>query len=147
MGASIPTQKSYPGGAKAYLDGDTIGTTPVETEIPRSQVDLPHTWRVEFRNCDVAEGNLEKHVAGGRVTGYLFTLGILAIFRGPRGVMIQNIVGDKNQATTGSGFDVSKTQRLAERLTTLRDLYNRKLISQSVDEQESQKAIRDIGDH
>ena len=57
--------------------------------------------------------------------------------------MIQNIIGDKNQASTTTGPEVSKTQRLNEKLTTLRDLYNRKLISKEVYEQESQKAIRE----
>jgi hypothetical protein len=172
--AEYVTIKSYPGGAKAYVDGQVIGTTPAHTDIPRSQVGKPHTWRVEFRNCDFAEGNLETGVAGGRIVGYIFTVGILAIFRGPYyyrpvdailtggdceggptqarppapaqpGIMIQNIVGDKNQATTTTGPEISKTQRLAERLTTLRDLYNRKLISQRVYDEESQKAIQELG--
>jgi len=47
--------------------------------------------------------------------------------------------------TTG-GQNISKTQRLADRLTTLRDLYNRKLISQQVYDQESQKAVKEFGD-
>ena len=164
--------KSYPAGAKAYVDGQLIGSTPARAEIPRSQVGLPHTWRVEFRNCDAAEGQLRTGVGGGRIVGYIFTLGLVALAKGPRyyhpvdailtggdceggqarpaqpsapGVMIQNIVGDKNQAVT-TGQDISKTQRLAERLTTLRDLYNRKLISQQVYEQESQKAVKEFGD-
>jgi PEGA domain len=163
--------KSHPGGAKAYVDGTLIGTTPPMTEIPRGQVGAPHTWRVEFRNCDFAEGTLQTGIAGGRIVGYIFTLGILAAFRGPQyyrpvdailtggdcessgqvrpaappapGIMIQNIVGDRNQATTTTGPEISKTQRLNERLTTLRDMYNRKLISKEVYEQESQKAIKE----
>jgi hypothetical protein len=163
--------KSYPGGSKAYVDGQLIGTTPTDCEIPRSEVGKPHTWRVEFRNCDAAEGQLQTGVAGGRIVGYIFTLGILAAFRGPYyyhdvdavltggdcegsarpasvyqpqpGVLIQNIVGDKNQATTGTSTELTKTERLNERLTTLRDMYNRKLISKDVYEQESQKAIRE----
>jgi hypothetical protein len=162
--------KSYPAGSKAYVDGQLIGTTPANGEIPRSQVGLPHTWRVEFRNCDAAEGKLQTGIAGGRIVGYIFTAGILAAFRGPHyyrdvdavltggdcegtahvpsaapqpGILIQNIVGDKNQATTSGSSDLSKTQQLNERLTTLRDLYNRKLISRDVFEQESQKAIRE----
>lgn len=166
--------KSYPGGAKAYVDGVAIGTTPATTAIPRKQVGLPHTWRVEFRNCDAAEGQLETGVAGGRIVGYIFTAGILAAFRGPYyyrpvdailnggdcevsgqsrpapapapGIMIQNIVGDKNQPISTGGSDISKTQKLAERLTTLRDLYNRKLITQQVYEQESQKAVQEFSD-
>jgi|SRR5215468_6884 len=163
--------KSYPAGSKAYVDGQLIGTTPTYSTIPRSEVGLPHTWRVEFRNCDAAEGQLQTGVAPGRIVGYIFTAGILAAFRGPRyyhdvdavltggdcestghaypapapppGIMIQNIVGDHNQAGTTTGPEVSKTQHLNERLTTLRDLYNRKLISKEVYEQESAKAIRE----
>ena len=151
--------KSYPGGAKAYVDGAAIGTDHAVAAIGK---------------CDFAEGNLETGIAGGRIAGYIFTAGILAIFRGPRyyrpvdailtggdcegrgqgrpavapqqpGVMIQNIVGDHNQPIS-TGSEISKTQRLAERLTTLRDLYNRKLISQQVYEQESQKAVKEFGD-
>jgi hypothetical protein len=55
------------------------------------------------------------------------------------GIMIQNIVGDKNQA--GTAQEISNTQRLSERLTTLRDLYNRKLISEEVYEREMKKSV------
>lgn len=58
--------------------------------------------------------------------------------------MIQNIVGDKNQVVTTSGGDAaSKTQKLAEKLETLRDLYNRKRLSKAEYEAESQKAVRE----
>ena len=163
--------KSYPAGSKAYVDDHLIGTTPTYAQIPRTEVGLPHTWRVEFRNCDAAEGQLQTGVAPRRIVGYIFTAGILAAFRGPRyyhdvdailtggdcestghaypapapqpGIMIQNIVGDHNRAPTTTGSEISKTERLNERLTTLRDLYNRKLISKEAYEQESQKAIRE----
>lgn len=157
--------KSYPAGAKAYVDGQVIGTTPAGFQIPRSQVSAPHTWRVEYRNCEAAEGTLQTGVAGGRVAGYIFTLGILAIFRGPLyikpvdavltggdcetgkaapaqpGITVQQIVGDHNVAPAGSG--TTNTQKLAQQLETLRDLYNRKLISKDVYEAESQKAVRE----
>jgi hypothetical protein len=164
--------KSYPSGARAYVDGQDIGTTPASSKIPRSDVGKPHAWRVEFRNCDYAEGSLETGIAGGRIVGYIFTAGILAAFRGPYyfrpvdavltggdcegrpsqahsatppvpAIMIQNIVGDKNQALTTGGADASQTQRLAEKLGTLRDLYNRKLLSKAEYEAESQKAVRE----
>jgi hypothetical protein len=168
--AEYVTIKSYPGGARALVDGVVIGSTPAQTQIPRGEVGLVHPWRVEFRNCDPAEGTLGTGIAGGRIVGYIFTVGILAIFRSPyyykpvdailtggdcegpgrpaaapSGIMIQNIVGDKNQAT-GVGQDASRTQHLAERLTTLRDLYNRKLISEETYKEESQKAVKEFGD-
>ncbi len=164
------TIKSYPGGAKALIDGQVIGTTPATAAIPRSAVGLPHTWRVEYRNCDYAEGNLHTGIAPGRIVSYVFTAGIFALFRGPYyypdidavltggdcesgsprahpapqqpGILIQNVVGERNQATTTT-TELSKTQRLSDRLTTLRDLYNRKLINQEIYEQEMQKAIKE----
>jgi PEGA domain len=145
--------KSYPPGAKAYVDGSFIGTTPASTEIPRNLVTPNHTWKVEFRNCEPAEGRIERGVAGGRIAGYIFTAGILAIFRGPYyfapvdvalnggdceppnrarpaaaappAITVQQIVGDRNVAPASGGPQMTDTERLAERLTTLRDLYNR----------------------
>ena len=157
--------KSYPAGAKAYIDGQIIGTTPTGTQIPRGQVGAPHTWRVEYRNCEAAEGSLQTGVAGGRITGYIFTLGILAIFRGPYyylpvdavltggdcetgkasstqpNITVQQIVGDRNVAPAGAG--ATNTAKLSQQLETLRDLYNRKLITKEVYESESQKAVRE----
>jgi hypothetical protein len=125
-GCAEPFQiRSYPGGARALIDGRVIGPTPAEVSIPRSQVGLPHTWRVEYRNCDYAEGNLQTGIAPGRIVTYILTAGIFALIRGPYyypdidamltggdcepgqarssppaqpGILIQNIVGDKNQA-------------------------------------------------
>jgi hypothetical protein len=159
--------RSTPAGAKAYIDSQYVGSTPASILIPRGQVMAKtHTWKVEHRNCEPAEGHLQTRIANGRVVGYVFTFGILAIFKGPHyfqrvdavlsggdcepaqakqtapGLTVQQIVGDRNQA--GSGQEITKTQRLAERLTTLRDLYNRKLISTEVYEQETQKAVKEL---
>lgn len=158
--------RSYPLGARALIDGKVVGSTPTEVVIPRAQAGLTHKWRVEFRNCDYAEGEVHPGIAPGRIVTYFLTAGIFAAIRGPYyypdvdamltggdcepgqprnaapaqpGIMIQNIVGDKNQA--GTAQEVSKTQRLSERLTTLRDLYNRKLISEEVYDREMKKAI------
>lgn len=161
--------KSYPAGAKAYVDGQVIGTTPARMTIPRSQVTDPHTWRVEYRNCDPAEGQLVTGIGKGRVVSYIFTLGIAALFKGPNyfhpvdailtggdcetrapapqaapGITINQIVGDRNVVPAGEG--ISNTQKLAERLETLRDLYNRKLITKDVYEAESQKAVGEYTD-
>ena len=63
----------------------------------------------------------------------------------PPGITIQQIVGDQNRATGSNvGDGMTDTQRLAERLTILRDLYNRKLISQEIYERESQRALEEL---
>lgn len=166
--------KSFPTGAKVTVDGQYVGTTPARIAIPRSRVSSPHDWRVEFRNCDYAEGRLMTRVPARRIVAYIFTLGIAAAFKGPNefvpvdvalqggdcegppiartapaapaGITIQQIVGDHSAASGTGGTNESKTRRLAERLTTLRDLYNRKLISKDVYDQEMQKAARDLSD-
>jgi len=174
MGCAEPVRiRSWPAGAKIYVDDQYVGTSPAVTKIPRSLVTNPHTWRIEFRNCDVAEGRLQTRVPGRRVAGYIFTLGIVAIFKGPHeflpidvemqggdceggtpaarrttlpapsGITIQNIVGDHNNAGSANSGSESKTRQLAEKLTTLRDLYNRKLITQEVYDREMQKAVQD----
>lgn len=163
--------RSNPPGAKAYLDGVLVGTTPTYAEIDRKALKVPHSWRVEFRNCDEAEGQTTTALAPGRVVGTVFTLGILAAFKSPyyvrpidavltggdceelrivKGVRkpeaptinIQQIVGDNNK--TAADAERTKTERLSERLTTLRDLYNRKLISEATYESEREKAVREF---
>ena len=161
--------RSNPPGAKAYLDGVLVGTTPTYAEVDRNALKTPHAWRVEFRNCDQAEGKTVTALAPGRVVGTVFTLGILAAFkspyyirpvdavltggdcenmravkgRAPEGttINIQQIVGDNNK---GAESERTKTERLSERLTTLRDLYNRKLFSEATYETEREKAVREF---
>jgi hypothetical protein len=96
--------KSYPAGAQAYVDGVSIGSTPAETSIPRSQVGTEVDAVLTGGDC---EGPARARPAAAPPQP---------------GIMIQNIVGDRNQATTITGPEISKTQRLHERLTTLRDL-------------------------
>lgn len=164
--------RSNPPGAKAYLDGVLVGTTPAYAALQRADLKRPHAWRVEFRNCDQAEGQTQTALAPGRVVGTIFTLGILAAFKSPYYVRpidalltggdcehlrvvkgrhpqpqgptihVQQIVGDGNR--TGAEAERTKTERLSERLTTLRDLYNRKLISEASYEAERQKAVMEF---
>lgn len=145
--------KSYPAGAKAYVDGQLIGSTPAYTIIPRVDIDKPHTWRVEYRSCDFAEGTLQKAIAPGRIVGYFFTLGILAIFRSPYYFRPADAVltgGDCETGKaaapaqpTGAAETATNAQKLTQRLDTLRDLYNRKVISKQVYDRESQQAVEE----
>lgn len=158
---------SAPQGAKAYVDGEFIGTTPAWTYIPRSQVGPNHTYEVSSSNCDPAEGTIPVYVASGRVVGYIFTVGLLALFKGPyyfsqvdvelqggdcgarrsRGsgveapaVQVLQIVGDGNAPLSRAA--PGSAQELEARLETLRGLYNRKLISEEEYERERNRAMK-----
>lgn len=162
---------SNPHGANAYVDGKFIGTTPAWTHIPRSEVGPDHTFKVAASNCDPAEGKLPVYVAPGRVVGYIFTAGILGIFKGPSyfpevdvdlqggdciarkaapvpdtttpTVQVIQIVGDGNSSVRGT--NQSSTQKLESQLGTLRSLYKRKLISEAEYEKERNRAIEAFG--
>jgi len=169
--------KSYPPNAKAYVDGQYIGTTPAFHTVPRAEVSDNHRYRVEYGNCDPAEGQITTGVAGGRIVGYIFTVGLLSLVRGPHyfrpvdvalqggdcgagrvpvaaparlggvtgGVNILQIVGDKNLGSGAEGADGAPVQELATRLSVLRDLYNRKLITEQEYERERQRALGEFG--
>lgn len=168
--AEVVQIKSYPPGAPAYLDGEYIGTTPVRHSIPRSGVRAGRTWRVEYGNCTPAEGTLAPVVGGGRVVGYIFTLGFTALFKGPRtyrpvdarltggdcipeeaspaaashpSVVVTQIVGDANAAGNANAQE-SAHRELSSRLRTLRDLYRRKLITNEEYERERLRAMREF---
>jgi len=162
---------SRPSGANAYVDGKFIGTTPAWTHIPRSEVGPDHTFKVTASNCEPAEGTIPVYVAPGRVVGYLFTVGLWGIFKGPYyfpevdvdlqggdctvptlapvadtatpAVQVIQIVGDGNSSVRGTGG--TPTQKLESQLKTLRDLYKRKLISESEYEAERKRAIQAFG--
>lgn len=161
------TFKSYPPGARVKLDGSFIGTTPLEHSVPRGEVRDGHAYEIEYSNCDPASGTVATGIGGGRIVGYLFTVGLTAIFKGPRyfrpvdvqlvggdckerpgvaagvippGLTINQIVGDRN-VTGNSGEAVNAPVRLSERLSILRDLYTRKLITEEEYERERAKAV------
>ena len=70
--------RSAPPGAKVFVDDTYVGDTP--THFSTRSVVL-RTYRVEMQGYPPVEGALEPHLAGGRVVGAIFTLGIVAMAR------------------------------------------------------------------
>lgn len=139
--------RSSPMGAKAYVDGEFIGTTPARTAIPRNAVGNIHRWRVEHRNCEPIEGELKTDIGPGRIVGYVFSLGVSALFKGPRYFhRVDAALICQQEVIFRPSEGVENAQRLTERLKTLRDLRDRGLISAAEFEQERQKAIRELAE-
>lgn len=92
--------KSFPPGAKAFVDGQYIGSTPAYSRISRWQVGHPHTYRVEFSDCNPATGTLTTRVVPGRIVGYVFTLGFTSLFKGPRAYNIVDVPLDGGDCET-----------------------------------------------
>jgi hypothetical protein len=70
--------RSTPNGARVLVDGSEVGTTP--TTFKTRKV-VPRSYRVEYPGFPAVEGMLVPHLAGGRVAGAIFTLGIVAMCR------------------------------------------------------------------
>jgi hypothetical protein len=70
--------RSVPAGARVLVDGSEVGATP--TTFKTRQV-VPRSYRLEYPGFAAVEGTLIPHLAGGRLVGAIFTLGIVAMCR------------------------------------------------------------------
>lgn len=76
--------RSYPSGAKLYVNDQLKGITPVVLTVPRSEfADENFRVRLEHDGYATAEEKLQKRVCGGRIAGGVFTLGIVFLFKRP----------------------------------------------------------------
>jgi hypothetical protein len=75
--------RSAPDGAKIFVNDDFTGVTPMHYQIERAKVGTPITYRIEKEAYQPVEGQLRTRLAGGRLAGAIFTLGIVYIFRSP----------------------------------------------------------------
>ena len=76
--------RSYPPGSKLYVNGEFVGITPAVYTVDSSEFSKrDFAVRLDRTGYTSAEGVLRKQLCPGRVTGGVFTLGILFLFRGP----------------------------------------------------------------
>jgi hypothetical protein len=76
--------RSYPAGAKVFLNGDFKGITPIALTVPHAQFSAgTFRVRVEHEGYTSEERTLQTETCSGRVVGGVFTLGILLIFKPP----------------------------------------------------------------
>jgi hypothetical protein len=76
--------RSSPSSARVYVNDEFVGLTPATLTIPRSAMGKTFYYRIEHEQCLPTAGELRKWVAPGRIVGYVFSAGIVAIFKGPR---------------------------------------------------------------
>jgi PEGA domain-containing protein len=85
VGCSESTMvRSYPPAAKLYVNGQFVGLTPVAYTVDSAQFSkTDFSVRLDRTGYASVDGTLRKQTCPGRVTGGVFTLGILFIFKGP----------------------------------------------------------------
>jgi hypothetical protein len=75
--------RSYPPGAKLYVNDRFVGIAPIVYTAPHSQIGNEFRVRLEREGYERLDGTLRKQICGGRIAGGIFTLGIVLMVRGP----------------------------------------------------------------
>jgi hypothetical protein len=75
--------RSYPPGAKLYVNDHFEGIAPIIYTTPHSQIGQDFQVRLEREGYTTLESTLRKQICPGRIVGGIFTLGIVLIIRGP----------------------------------------------------------------
>lgn len=75
--------RTVPPGAKVWVDGRFVGTTPTTFVVDRSQWKKAFPCRLEKEGFHPRDCEMREIVGGGRVTGGLFTVGISWLFKPP----------------------------------------------------------------
>jgi hypothetical protein len=122
--AEYATLITQPSGAQVYINGTPAGQTPLEYRMARKDVGLPLFFRVEKVGYEPVEGKFICRRSRGRVTGMVFTAGLLAIFR--TATVYEDVHMDLRPAHLRP---VSDKGTLEERLTELQRLHDRGLLS------------------
>jgi len=82
--AETAVVRSYPAGARLYLNNQYVGITPAAINIPREQFDAgQYGYRLEQDGYEPIEGTLRTETCRGRVVGGVFTLGVVLLFKRP----------------------------------------------------------------
>ena len=116
--------RSGPSGANVFVNDKPVGKTPVEYSIPKGDLGNPYQVRIEKTGYEPVVTNLSTRIAGGRVTGAVFTLGILAMFRSM--YYIQPVFAQLQPLTSPQE---DRDRQLGESLRNLRELYESGKIS------------------
>ncbi len=75
--------KTSPAGGRVSINGQSVGTAPVEYSVPRWDFHEPYRYRVELGGYVSKEGVLNVHPPAARVIGIVLTYGVLALFKRP----------------------------------------------------------------
>lgn len=118
--------RSIPPGAKVYWGDRLVGTTPTPFVVKRSEWQDDFALRLEREGYQPASVTVPTHVAGGRVTGGIFTLGLVWLFKRPTTLPEQVDVSLTPEHAVQAPADAPADARLQ----VLQRLRDQKLISE-----------------
>ena len=119
--------RSIPSGAHVYWDDRLVGTTPTWFRVTRAEWRDDFALRLERDGYQPARVTVPTHVAKGRVTGGIFTLGLLWIVKRPT-TLPERV--DVELTPEPGAAPVAKPPPAEDRLRVLQRLRDQGLISE-----------------
>jgi hypothetical protein len=118
--------RTIPAGASVYVNDQLLGSSPVTFSTPDNSWRPPYRVRAELRGYQQMQGELTPVTATGRVTGAIFTLGIVAAVR-PMSTFEDSytfaLVRDPNANRPGAAGSTS-ARTIDDELAELKRLYD-----------------------
>lgn len=118
--------RTTPPGAKAYVDNNMIGLTPIDFRVPRSEI-TQHSLRVEKEGYEPIDDTIRSRFAVGRAFGAFFTVGIMYIFRSPMYLVPLPMYSLSPSPPTGQAADSDRA--LGEALRRAQALHDQGMLS------------------
>jgi hypothetical protein len=137
--------RSYPSGAKLYVNGTFRGLTPLGLTVPRSEFADEVRVRLEHDGYAPTEGMLRKRTCGGRIVGGVFTLGIVLLFKRPTCFASpQDFALAPLPAQAGSGVPGAHKPTVAERLQRIQKWRDQGIITDEEYEHDRREILKDL---
>ena len=129
-----------PKGALVEIDGEQVGTSPVDKELPRSALGKSHRYRVELEGYEPQEGHIKTRTSPGRIIGTVLTAGIFLIFSSPQ--YFEPVSVALEPINLSAPRDDGRPMSVGERLQRLMFLHGKGLISDEEYEKHRDEIIR-----
>ncbi len=136
--------RSYPNDVRMSVNEEYVGITPVVVPLTRAQM-RPYRWRAEKEGYEIQEGTMQPRVAPGRIWGYIFTVGILAIFKGPQ-YMPDLVVDMKPLPKSEAAAPAAVPATHEDRLRHAENLHRQGMISDQEYQTLRREILRDLGE-
>jgi len=139
--------RAYPSDTEVTVNGEPLGKTPVEYVVPRARWPRDgyfhyHAERADYRPQD---GSFTSKPAGGRITGGIFTLGILFMFKRPTALPEElEIILEPVAATSPDAKGSSIQQSPEQQIRRLEKLLDEGLITEEEFKRQRKKILQSL---
>jgi len=138
--------RAYPPDAQIAVNGQALGTSPVVYSVPRGRwpKDGYFHYHVERAGYHPQDGTFTSKPAAGRITGGIFTLGLLFLIKSPTALPEEIEVILQPVATTAPAASEYNPSVPAEQIRRLEELLDRGAITEEEFKRQRNKILRNL---